>query len=64
MWSLALRKAGAHYEEVGIRRAVTGIEAGSKWSRGSRHVYLRVSTKISGEGTLSPQRITFTNWLN
>ena len=32
MWSLVLRKAGTHYEEVGIRRAVTGIEAGSKRS--------------------------------
>lgn len=45
MWSLVLRKAGTHYEEVGIRRAVTGIEAGSKRSRGSWHVYLRVCTK-------------------
>jgi len=64
MWSLVLRKAGTHYEEVGIRRAVTGIEAGSKRSRGSWHVYLRVSTKICREGTLSRQTITFTNWSN
>jgi hypothetical protein len=62
--SLVLRKAGTHYEEVSIHRAVTGIGGGSKRSRGSWHVYLRVSTQISGEGTLPRQRITFTNWSN